>query len=65
MTRNVGAVDGYLRILFFLVTLCYAIIFGGTAAWILVIPGVIFFATTVAMWCPLYSMLGVNTSKVY
>lgn len=65
MTRNVGAVDGYLRILFFLVTICAAIITGSTAAWIMVIPGVILFATTVAMWCPLYSMLGVNTSKVY
>jgi hypothetical protein len=65
MTGNVGAIDGFLRILFFLVTLCYAIIFGGTAAWVLVVPGAILFATTVAMWCPLYSMLGVNTSKVY
>ncbi len=65
MKTNVGAIDGYLRTLFFLVTLCYAVIFGGTVAWILVIPGAILFATVVLMWCPLYAMLDVNTSKVY
>lgn len=65
MTKNVGAIDGYLRTLFFLITLCYAIMFGGTFAWLMVIPGAILFATVVLIWCPLYAMLGINTSKIY
>lgn len=65
MKPNVGAVDGYLRILFFLATLCYAVLFGGVAAWVTAGIGAVLFATAVLMWCPIFTMLGINTSKIY
>lgn len=61
MKANVGAIDGWFRILFFIVSLCYAILAGGYA-WLWVIPTAILFATAALMWCPLYEMFGINTN---
>ncbi len=65
MKPNVGSVDGYLRILFFLASLCYAILIGCTVAWVAAGIGAILFTTSVLMWCPLFAMFGINMSKVY
>jgi Flp pilus assembly protein TadB len=61
MKVNIGAFDGWVRTLLFLVSVCYAILAGGYA-WLWVIPTAILFATVVLMWCPLYEVLGINTN---
>ena len=62
MKVNVGAFDGWFRILLFIVSVCYAILVGGYA-WLWVIPTTVFFATSVVMWCPLYAMFGISTNS--
>jgi hypothetical protein len=62
MTKNLGAFDGWFRTLLFIVAVCYAIMAGG-AAWYLVIPTAILFATAVFAWCPLYEVFGIRTNK--
>ncbi len=62
MKVNVGAFDGWFRILLFIVSICYAILAGGYA-WLWVIPTTIFLATSVVMWCPLYAMFGISTNS--
>lgn len=62
MKANVGDFDGWLRILLFIVAICYAILAGGYA-WLWVIPATVLFATAVLMWCPLFEMFGINMNK--
>lgn len=62
MKSNVSAFDGWFRSLLFIVSLCYAVMVGGSS-WLWVIPTTILFATAVLAWCPLYEMLGINTNK--
>jgi hypothetical protein len=57
MKTNVGAFDGYLRSLIFIITVVVAVL---TGQWVWVIPGAILFATAVLMWCPIYAMIGFN-----
>ena len=61
MKVKIGAFDGWFRTLLFLVSLCYAVLVGGSA-WFWVIPTSILFVTVVLMWCPLYEMFGINTN---
>jgi len=62
MTRNVGPFDGWFRSLLFVVSICYAVIVGGSA-WLWVIPTAILFTTALLSWCPLYEMIGLNTNS--
>ena len=62
MKKNVGDFDGGFRILLFLIAICYAVLVGGSA-WYFVIPTTILFATAVAMWCPIFEMLGIDMYK--
>lgn len=64
MKTNVGAFDGWFRTLLFILSICAAIVLGGSM-WLLVIPTSIFFLTAVLRWCPLYDLMGINTSKTY
>jgi len=62
MKTNVGSFDGWFRTLLFTLSICYAIMAGGSG-WILVALTAILFATAVLTWCPLYEMLGFNTNE--
>jgi hypothetical protein len=62
MKANVGAFDGWFRILLFIVALCTAILLGGNT-WYFVIPGVLLFASAVFSWCAVYEMIGISTNK--
>jgi uncharacterized membrane protein AbrB (regulator of aidB expression) len=62
MNANVGAFDGWFRSLLFIISLCYAIMIGGSA-WLWMIPTTILFVTALLTWCPLYEMMGINTKK--
>lgn len=60
MENNVGAIDGLLRTLLFVIAVCVAVM---TGQWVWLIPTGILFATAVIFWCPLYAITGVNTNK--
>ncbi len=62
MKANVGAFDGWFRSLLFIVSLCYAVLVGGSS-WFLLIPTGILFLTAILAWCPLYEMIGFNSNK--
>jgi hypothetical protein len=62
MKTNISAFDGWFRTLLFIVSLCAAIMAGGSL-WYLVIPTTILFATALLTWCPIYEMLGLSTAK--
>lgn len=64
MKTNISAFDGWMRILFFIVTLFFAIFTGSTTLWIIaLVPGLVFFLTAVLTWCPLYDMFGIATAE--
>ncbi|MES2622607.1 MAG: DUF2892 domain-containing protein [Bacteroidota bacterium] len=60
MKKNIGAADGFVRLLIAIVLICYAILVG---PWWLALIAIVPIATTVAMWCPLYEMFGTSTNK--
>ncbi len=62
MKTNLSSFDGWFRTLLFIVSICYAIMAGGTS-WLWIIPTGILFVTAVLGWCPIYEMLGLNTEK--
>ncbi len=59
MKSNVGSVDKWLRIAVGLLLIVWAVTGGPVWAWIGVVP----LATGLFNFCPLYSLIGVNTSK--
>jgi hypothetical protein len=60
METNVGGFDGAFRTLLFIVSLVVSIL---TGQWWWVLVGIIFFATAVFGFCPIYGIVGVNTDK--
>lgn len=58
MKKNIGAFDGWFRILLFMIGMVYAIMWG---PWYVVLPGTILLATAIAQWCPLYELIGYRT----
>jgi hypothetical protein len=57
MKLNVGGVDRILRIIVGLALIAWALMGGPVWAWIGVVP----LATGLFSFCPLYSMIGMNT----
>ena len=60
METNVGGFDGAFRTLLFIVSLVFSIM---TGQWWWVLIGVVFFATAVFAFCPLYAMVGIDTNR--
>ena len=61
MNTNVGGIDKILRIIIGLVLLSLVFIGPQTAwGWIGIVP----LATGLINWCPLYSLLGLNTCPI-
>ncbi len=63
MTRNVGSVDGWLRVIVGLVLLALVFVLEGGARWLGLI-GLVPLITGIAGTCPAYSLLGIRTCKV-
>jgi hypothetical protein len=63
MTRNMGRIDQFLRILIGLALFAYGVKDGAIAAgWLpLGVVGVILIITALFSYCPLYTVLGVST----
>ena len=60
MKSNVGSVDGFLRTLLFIFSVCYAVY---TGSWWIVIIGAVLFETAIFTWCPIYETTGINTNS--
>lgn len=65
MKKNMGAADKLIRILIALVIgfLYYQGIISGALGIVLVVLAVIFVLTSLVSFCPVYSLLGINTCK--
>ncbi|MGD1046576.1 MAG: DUF2892 domain-containing protein [Bacteroidota bacterium] len=65
MKKNMGSLDKVIRILAALVVLILYLVgqITGTAAIILGVFAVVFVATSLISFCPLYSMFKINTGK--
>ena len=65
MEKTVGTTDKVIRIIIGIILLLIAIAFPVGTAWtiILVILGLIALITGISGFCPLYSLLGINTCK--
>ena len=59
MPKNVGGIDRILRIVVGALLIVWAVLGGPVWAWIGVVP----LATGFLNFCPVYSMLGLNTNK--
>ncbi|MGE5357090.1 MAG: DUF2892 domain-containing protein [Deltaproteobacteria bacterium] len=65
MKKNVGKIDTWVRILIALAVLLlyYFDVISGTLAIILLIVGIVLLLTSLLGFCPLYSILKINTCK--
>ncbi|MGY3530039.1 YgaP family membrane protein [Bradyrhizobium embrapense] len=65
MTRNVGLIDQYARIVIGLALIAYTVKDGSLGAgWLIVgTLGFVLIATALLSYCPLYTLLGVNTRQ--
>jgi hypothetical protein len=66
MTVNMGAMDKSIRVI---IALAIAILYfmgliKGTMATVLILLAIIFVLTSLVSFCPLYTMLGINTCKL-
>lgn len=65
MKKNMGVVDKTIRVIIAAVIalLYYFGVISGTLAIILMIFAIIFIVTSLISFCPLYTLLGINTGK--
>lgn len=66
MKKNVGNGDRFLRIMIGIIVLITVMsgIIEGTLMWIALAVGVMMVLTSSLQFCPLYTLLGINTCKV-
>ncbi len=66
MKKNVGNGDRFLRILIGIIALLLVIggVVEGTLMWVFLVVGVLMVLTSSMQFCPLYTLLGINTCKV-
>ena len=60
MTKNVGSIDKWLRVFIGIVLLGVIVTSDSAWRWLGLI-GIVPLATALMNWCPLYSLLGINT----
>lgn len=62
MQKNVGGIDKIIRVVIGLALLSLLFILEGNIRWLGLI-GIVPLLTVVIGWCPVYSLVGVNTRK--
>ncbi len=64
MTKNVGRADQWIRIIIGALLILWGL-FGltGTGKWVAIVVGLIPLLTAFIGFCPLYTLIGVNTRK--
>lgn len=65
MKKNMGGADRMIRIIIAIVVavLYYMEIISGTLGTVLIIAAAVFLLTSLINFCPLYTVLGINTGK--
>ncbi len=65
MNKNMGALDKSLRVLtaIIIAILYFLNVIGGTIAYILMVIAIIFLITSFINFCPIYSLIGINTCR--
>ncbi len=65
MKKNMGSVDKTIRLVFAVIfaALYFANVVTGTFGVVLLILAVVFSLTSLVSFCPLYTLLGINTCK--
>lgn len=65
MKKNLGNVDKIVRVILALVIgyLYYTGVISGTLGIVLMVLAVVFLATSLINWCPIYHVLGISTNK--
>jgi len=65
MKKNMGGADRMIRIIFAIVVavLYYMEIISGTLGTVLIVAAAVFLLTSLINFCPLYTVLGINTGK--
>ena len=65
MKKNMGALDKSLRVLIAIIIalLYYLDVIEGTLAYVLMAIAIIFLITSFISFCPLYTILGINTCR--
>lgn len=66
MKKNMGALDKGIRIVIAIAIalLYYFNVISGTLAYILMAVAIVFLLTSLINFCPLYTILGINTCKL-
>lgn len=66
MKKNIGNGDRFLRIILGIIGVILALSgsFGGNLKWGLLTVGLLLIVTSSIQFCPLYTLLGINTCKV-
>lgn len=65
MKKNVGTGDRFLRVMIGVIALILGLsgMLDGTLKWIVLGVGAVMIVTSSVQFCPLYTLLGVNTNK--
>ena len=65
MKKNMGGIDRIIRIIIAIVVgvLYYTGTISGTLGIVLLVLGIVFLLTSFINFCPLYTVLGINTGK--
>ncbi|UGS24718.1 YgaP family membrane protein [Flavobacterium channae] len=65
MKKNVGTGDRFLRVMIGVIALILGLsgMLDGTLKWIVLGVGAVMIITSSVQFCPLYTLLGVNTNK--
>lgn len=66
MKKNMGSADKIIRLIIaaIIVVLSFTHIIEGTLSLILLVVAAVFALTSLVSFCPLYTLLGINTCKV-
>ncbi len=66
MKKNIGNGDRFLRIILGIIGIILALSgsFNGNLKWGLLVVGLVLVITSSMQFCPLYTLLGINTCKV-
>ncbi|VXC21408.1 conserved hypothetical protein [Flavobacterium sp. 9AF] len=66
MKKNMGKGDRFLRVIIGIVAFVFGLsdLVEGTWKWVALAVGIIMILTSLIQFCPLYTLLGINTCKV-
>ena len=66
MKKNIGTGDRFLRVMIGVIALIFGLsgMLEGTLKWVVLGVGAVMVITASVQFCPLYTLLGINTCKV-